>query len=98
MRRAAFVLAFGGLLVIAGGCTTHYTVHPDDLSLIHSARPRIASGREASGRLRLRHRDGTWRCLEARVRPLPDADGTYSGRSISSGICAASAWTRRSCS
>jgi PAS domain S-box-containing protein len=59
-------------------------VHPDDRERIGAARPRIAAGLEASGRLRLRHTDGTWRCLEARVRPLPDPDGTYSGRSISS--------------
>ena len=32
----------------------------------------------------MRHRDGTYRWLETRVRPLSDDDGGYSGRSISS--------------
>jgi diguanylate cyclase (GGDEF)-like protein/PAS domain S-box-containing protein len=59
-------------------------VHPDDLGPLHRARQVIAAGESLGGRLRLRHRDGSHRWLEARVRPMADPDGGFSGRSVSS--------------
>lgn len=59
-------------------------VHPDDQAAVEGARPFIAAGKEVEGRVRVRHRDGSYRWLDSRVRPLPDADGTFSGRSLSS--------------
>lgn len=58
-------------------------VHPDDLASVVAARPSIARGEQVRGRCRVLDRHGRYHWLEARVRPLPDADGTYSGRSIS---------------
>ena len=59
-------------------------VHPDDRRGMARARSLVARGQGVGGRCRVRHRDGTYRWLEGRVRPLPDDDGGYSGRSISS--------------
>ena len=47
--------------------------HPDDLRRL-GGRPR-GGERRAGARIRCRHRDGTWRTLEARVRPIVDAPG-----------------------
>ena len=62
---------------------TDRLVHPDDLPRVLAARPPVAHGEPVGGRCRVLHRDGTYRWLEARVRPLPDPDGTYRGRSVS---------------
>jgi diguanylate cyclase (GGDEF)-like protein/PAS domain S-box-containing protein len=59
-------------------------VHPDDRPAVEEARPIIAAGREVGGRVRVRHRDGSYRWLDSRVRPLPDPDGGFRGRSLSS--------------
>jgi diguanylate cyclase (GGDEF)-like protein/PAS domain S-box-containing protein len=59
-------------------------VHPDDLGPLQRARRDIAGGASLGGRIRVRHRDGAFRWLEARVRPLADPDGGFSGRSVSS--------------
>jgi len=47
--------------------------HPDDLRQL-GGRPR-GGERRAGARIRCRHRDGSWRTLEARVRPIVDAPG-----------------------
>jgi diguanylate cyclase (GGDEF)-like protein/PAS domain S-box-containing protein len=59
-------------------------VHPDDLAPLMRARQEIAHGASLGGRIRVRHRDGEYRWLEARVRPIPDPDGSFTGRSVSS--------------
>jgi diguanylate cyclase (GGDEF)-like protein/PAS domain S-box-containing protein len=59
-------------------------VHPDDRGGLLDLRGSIAVGEGVGGRCRVRHRDGTYLWLAARVRPLADADGAFSGRSISS--------------
>jgi diguanylate cyclase (GGDEF)-like protein/PAS domain S-box-containing protein len=59
-------------------------IHPEDLEAVVGARLPSAHGEEVGGRCRLRHADGTYRWMEARARPLPDADGTFTNRSISS--------------
>jgi diguanylate cyclase (GGDEF)-like protein/PAS domain S-box-containing protein len=59
-------------------------IHPDDLDAVVGVRLPAAVGEEIGGRCRIRHADGTYRWMEARARPLPDADGTFTNRSISS--------------
>ena len=59
-------------------------VHPDDVPGMNELRAAIARGEGVGGRCRMRHRDGSYLWLAARVRPLPEADGAYRGRSISS--------------
>ncbi len=59
-------------------------VHPDDRAAVEGAKPFIAAGKEVGGRVRVRHRDGSYRWLDTRVRPLADPDGGFSGRSLSS--------------
>jgi diguanylate cyclase (GGDEF)-like protein/PAS domain S-box-containing protein len=59
-------------------------VHPDDLDDLANVRLPSADGEEVGGRCRMRHADGTYRWLEARVRSLPDVDGGFTNRSISS--------------
>jgi diguanylate cyclase (GGDEF)-like protein/PAS domain S-box-containing protein len=59
-------------------------VHPADQAAVEGARPLIAAGRQVGGRVRVRHRDGSYRWLDALIRPLPDPDGGFSGRSLSS--------------
>jgi diguanylate cyclase (GGDEF)-like protein/PAS domain S-box-containing protein len=59
-------------------------VHPDDLDEEAPLRLPEAGGEEIGGRVRMLHADGTYRWMEARVRLLPDEDGTFTNRSISS--------------
>lgn len=59
-------------------------VHPDDLDAAVGVRLPSADGEEVGGRCRIRHADGTYRWMEARVRPVPDGDGAFTNRSISS--------------
>jgi len=59
-------------------------VHPEDLAGLLQARRRLMVGEVIEGRLRILHRDGSWRWLDARVRPLAEPDGSFAGRSLSS--------------
>jgi len=59
-------------------------VHPGDRAAVEGAKPFIAAGKEVGGQVRVRHRDGSYRWLDSRVRPLADPDGGFSGRSLSS--------------
>jgi diguanylate cyclase (GGDEF)-like protein/PAS domain S-box-containing protein len=63
--------------------STSDLVHPDDQGPLLEAREVIATGEGVGGRLRVRHRDGSYRWLEARVRPVADPDGGFTGRSVS---------------
>lgn len=47
-------------------------VHPDDRAAVEGAKPFIAAGKELGGRVRVRHRDGSYRWLDTRVRPLAE--------------------------
>lgn len=44
----------------------------------------LDAGLPASGRARLRRRDGSWAWVESHMRPVYDFDGTYHGRSVHS--------------
>jgi len=59
-------------------------VHPDDLASIVDATLPSVAGEEVGGRCRVRHADGGYRWMEGRARPLPDGDGSFTNRSISS--------------
>jgi diguanylate cyclase (GGDEF)-like protein/PAS domain S-box-containing protein len=62
-------------------------VHPDDVADVLLTRGPLATGQPAHARCRLRHADGTWHWWESRARGLPDADGGFSGLSVSTWRC-----------
>lgn len=49
------------------------TWHPDDDAIVQRLRQRLHAGKPAAATYRLRHRDGTYRWIEARLSPLSDA-------------------------
>ncbi|MEZ5141514.1 MAG: EAL domain-containing protein [Acidimicrobiales bacterium] len=58
-------------------------IHPDDRATTLAQRADVAQGRAVEGRVRLRHKDGTWHWFEGRGQPVPEPDGGYSGRVVS---------------
>lgn len=59
-------------------------VHPDDRESVRGVQRVLDAGLPASGRARLRRRDGSWAWVESHMRPVYDFDGTYHGRSVHS--------------
>jgi len=55
-------------------------VHPDDVATVSSGQARLAAGESASFEVRMRHRDGDFRWMSLRVRPVVDDHGAIVAR------------------
>jgi diguanylate cyclase (GGDEF)-like protein/PAS domain S-box-containing protein len=54
--------------------------HPDDLAALRTLQERVSGGGSGTARLRFLQKDGGYRWVEARARPVTDATGAVVGR------------------